>query len=65
MIAGNYDPAHYQASDAERREIYAANKLEEANTAIADYVWLPVDWKNGQPVLRWREAWKPDMKKLK
>ena len=65
VIAGNYDPAHYQASDAERREMYAANKLEEANTAIADYVWLPVDWKNGQPVLRWREAWKPDMKKLK
>ena len=59
VIAANYDSAHYQASDAERREMYAANKLEEANTANADYVWLPVAWVDGRPVLRWQEAWKP------
>ena len=59
VIAGNYDPAHYQASDEERQEMYAANKLEEANTSIADYVWLPVLWSNGRPVIRWQEAWTP------
>ena len=59
VIAGTYDPEHYQATDAERREMYAANKLETADTSIADYVWLPIEWEDGRPVLRWRDAWKP------
>ncbi len=62
VIAGNYDPAHYQASDEERREMYAANKLEEANTSIADYVWLPIVWSNGRPVICWQDAWIPHEK---
>ena len=59
VIAGAYDPEHYQATDEERREMYAANRLETANTAIADYVWLPVEWEDGRPVLRWRDEWRP------
>lgn len=57
VIAGTYDPEHYQATEEERREMYAANKLEQANTSIADYVWLPVEWSNGKPVLRWQDSW--------
>lgn len=57
VIAGTYDPAHYQATDAERREMYAVNKMENANTSIADYVWLPIEWENGRPVLRWQDKW--------
>lgn len=59
VIAGNYDPAQHRATDDERREMYAANKLEEANTSIADYVWLPVEWEGERPVIRWQEAWNP------
>ena len=28
-------------------------------TSIADYVWLPVEWEDGRPVLRWRDEWRP------
>ena len=59
VIAGTYDPAHYQATDEERREMYAANQLESADTSVADYVWLPITWQDGRPVLRWRDAWTP------
>lgn len=59
VIAATYDPDHYQASDEERQEMYAANKLEEANTSVADYVWLPVDWQNEHPVICWQNSWKP------
>ena len=59
VIAGTYAPDKYQATDEERHEMYAANKLETANTSIADYVWLPIDWEDGKPTLRWRDAWKP------
>ncbi len=59
VIAGTYAPDRYQATDEERRELYAANKLETADTSIADYVWLPIEWKDGRPVLIWQECWKP------
>ena len=62
VIAGNYDPEHYRATDEEKREMYAANKLETADTSIADYVWLPIEWKDGRPVLRWQDVWKPVVK---
>jgi len=42
VIAGTYEPEKYQATDAERKEMYAGNVLETAETRIADYVWLPV-----------------------
>ncbi len=58
VIAGTYDPEHYSATEEERREMYAANKLETADTSIADYVWLPIGWENGKPCLRWRDEWK-------
>ena len=59
VIAGTYDPEHYQATEEERREMYEANKLETADTSIADYVWLPIEWESGKPVLRWQDSWKP------
>ena len=33
--------------------------LENADTSIADYVWLPIDWVKGRPVLRWQDSWNP------
>lgn len=28
------------------------------NTSIADYVWLPIVFEDGKPVIRWHETWK-------
>ncbi len=58
VIASAYDPTKYQATDAERQEMYAANVLETAHTAVADYVWLPIEWEGDKPVIRWQEKWK-------
>ncbi len=58
VIAGTYEPEKYQATDAEREEMYAGNVLETADTAIADYVWLPIEWEGDKPVIRWQEKWK-------
>lgn len=60
VVASTYEPEHYQATDAERKEMYAANVMETARTEIADYVWLPVEWEDGKPCLRWRESWRPE-----
>ncbi len=58
VIASTYEPAKYQATDTERKEMYAGNVLETANTAVADYVWLPIEWEGDKPVIRWQERWK-------
>lgn len=59
VIAGTYAPDKYQATDEERKEMYAANKLETADTSVAEYVWLPIDWEDNRPVIRWRPEWTP------
>lgn len=28
------------------------------NTSIARYVWLPVEWENDKPMIRWHDEWK-------
>lgn len=60
VVASTYEPERYQATDEERKEMYAANVLETACTQIADYVWLPVEWENEAPRLRWQESWRPE-----
>ena len=58
-IAMRYDPEHYQASQEEMQEMLQANVFETADTSISDYVWLPVEWENGRPVLKWHNEWRP------
>ena len=73
VIASTYDPEHYQASDEEKKEMYAANKLETAETRIADYVWLPIEIQEptaekqeGSILIRWYDEWKiEDFKRKK
>ena len=38
--------------------MYAGNVLETAETRIADYVWLPIEWEGDKPVIRWQKEWK-------
>lgn len=58
VIAGAYEPDKYQATEEERKEMYAGNVLETAETRIADYVWLPIEWEDDRPVIRWQDEWK-------
>lgn len=60
-VASNYDPEHYQATDEEKQEMLEGNVLETANISVADYVWLPVEWVDGKPMIRWHEAWTPKL----
>ena len=32
--------------------------MGSADTSVANYVWLPVDWEGEMPTVRWRDAWK-------
>ena len=27
------------------------------NTSIADYVWLPIEFKNEKPIIKWYDKW--------
>lgn len=67
VIAGNYEPQNYQATDEERKEMYAANVLEEADTSVADYVWLPLRveapgdrYPQGRVLIEWRDQWRAE-----
>lgn len=64
VIASNYAPEQYQATDAERQEMYQANMIENANTSISDYVWLPLRLEmpddahpHGRVLIDWKDSW--------
>ena len=58
VIAGKYQPELYQATDEEKKMFADRPDLERADTSIADYVWLPVRFENGRPVIRWHDSWR-------
>ncbi len=60
-IASVYQPDKYQATDEEKARMYAGNKLETANTQIADYVWLPIQLNGpeGEVKISWSDSWNP------
>ena len=35
--------------------------LGNANTSIADYVWLPLNLDGEYPTIEWKEEWRPYM----
>jgi len=32
--------------------------LSANNTSLADYVWLPILFEDGRPVIRWMDSWR-------
>ena len=50
----------YRTTDEERKEMYAANVLETANTSVVDHIWRPVVLEDGKAVIRWYDSWRPD-----
>jgi hypothetical protein len=45
-------------SDKEATELPGKKKVHFDNTRISEYVWLPLEWDNGKPVIRWRDEWR-------
>lgn len=47
-------------TDAERKAIPYAAALTNVNTSISRYVWLPILFRDGRPVIEWRDEWSID-----
>ncbi len=45
-------------SDEEWARITRCNHPMVRDTSLADYVWLPIQFENGRPVIRWYDEWK-------
>lgn len=37
--------------------IYLGDRWRPGDLTDSRYIWLPIEWEEGQPVLRWRDAW--------
>lgn len=64
-IAMRSDPEHYHTTEDKVQEMLGADVLESADTSTADYVLLPIGLEDRKPVLRWQEAWRPELPKTK
>ena len=56
-VASRYDPEHYQATEEEQAEFSASPMLASADTSVADYVWLPLEFDGCRVRIRWRDRW--------
>ncbi len=57
-IYSRYDKS-CKASLRDMRIMLTSPMLGSADTSIANYVWLPVEWEQDMPRLRWRDQWNP------
>lgn len=58
--ASHYDPEHFQPTGEDKEILASAPMLDSANTSIADYVILPIEFADEQPRIFWRDKWKLD-----
>lgn len=42
------------------RFIYCGDRWTPKNAIDGRYIWLPIEWENGKPVLNWKNDWSPD-----
>ena len=55
-IAGRYDKS-IRSTFQEKLEMLRSPMMGSADTSIANYVWLPIEWEGDMPRLRWRDSW--------
>lgn len=60
VVASRYHPEQYQASPEEQKMFADRPDLDRCNTSRATYVWLPVQFADGRPQIRWYDNWKLD-----
>lgn len=39
-------------------ELPGKKQRHTGNTSIARYVWLPIEWEGGKPLIRWHDEWR-------
>jgi hypothetical protein len=63
LIASTNNSDETELTDVQREKITAlqAKDLENCNTSISDYVWLPVTIKDGKVCVAWVDEWKPEV----
>lgn len=57
VVAKNYAPDQYSVTPEEQAIFDASPNLHTADTSVADYVWLPIDFSGGKPVIHWHDRW--------
>ena len=57
-IAAHFEPDKYKVSPEERKALMDSPMLANANTSIADYVWLPLVFDGDEVSIKWKESWK-------
>ena len=58
-VASAQEPERYSVTEEERAFAMSIPEMDDtkADTGIADCIWLPVELKDGLPVIPWREHW--------
>lgn len=57
-IAHREKPQEYPVTPEELQEFAEMPALENVDTSIADYVWLPITFEDGQVKIAWYSEWK-------
>lgn len=56
-ITSRTDPS-VKVTEEEKRSLAEMPLMGTANTSIADYVWLPIEFEGEMPRIRWQEEWR-------
>lgn len=57
-IAHRQQPQEYPVTEDEQREFAQIPALEQVNTSVADYVWLPLIFDGDKVRICWKDFWK-------
>lgn len=57
-IYKNYVPDRTPKNYAVERLLSGKEQIFDFDTSLSRYVWLPVEWKNEKPVIRWQDEWR-------
>lgn len=57
-IAAHYEPERYQVGPEEKKALMDSPMLASANTSIADYVWLPLEFDEEKVSIKWQDEWR-------
>ncbi len=52
-----------QVQDLKNKFIYMGDRWTPGNLADSRHIWLPIEWENKKPVIKWYSSW--DLNKLK
>ena len=57
-IASHFEPDRYRVSPEEKKALAESPMLASADTSIADYVWLPLEFDGERVSITWKESWR-------